>query len=122
MTKNIEAEGGELILRNKNGSVAIIPAKYRQEALDMIKDGCTNCLNDMISKLPRMKDYAKDGTVVPDKIPTELESVTIRGKKYPADSLGRYIAKLNKVTGNKVKDRISLPNINGDYTITGLNK
>jgi hypothetical protein len=60
MAKQIEAEGGELILRNKNGSVAIIPARHRQEVLDMLKDGCTNCLNDYISKLPKMKDYTNN--------------------------------------------------------------
>lgn len=73
MTKQIEAEGGELVLRNKNGSVAIIPARHRQEVLDMLKSGCTNCLNDYISKLPKMKDVAKDGTLIddpPKKLPT----------------------------------------------------
>lgn len=59
MDKHIEAEGGELVLRNSNNDVAIIPAKYRQEVLDMIKDGCKDCLNNLINKLPRMKDYPK---------------------------------------------------------------
>ena len=69
MEKRIEAEGGELILRNKNGSVAIIPAKHRQEVLGMLKDGCTNCINDYISKLPKHTDIAKEGTQIPSTTP-----------------------------------------------------
>ena len=33
----VEAEGSELILKNKSGDHVIIPKKYRQEVLDMIK-------------------------------------------------------------------------------------
>jgi len=87
MTKQIEAEGGELVLRNKNGSVAIIPARHRQEVLDMLKGGCSKCLDDYISKLPKMADVAKDGTVIPDKEPKELSEITIRGKKYPKGTI-----------------------------------
>ncbi|HOY90967.1 MAG TPA: hypothetical protein PK891_04570, partial [Bacteroidales bacterium] len=39
------------------------PKKYRQEALDMIKEGCHGCLDNLISTLPKVSDYAKDGTV-----------------------------------------------------------
>lgn len=59
----VEAEGKELVLRNSHGDMAIIPKKYRQEALDMIKEGCNGCLDNLISTLPKVKDYAKDGTV-----------------------------------------------------------
>jgi len=68
MAKQIEAEGGELVLRNKNGSVAIIPARHRAEVLGMLKDGCTNCLNDYISKLPKMSDYAEQGGIKKPKV------------------------------------------------------
>jgi len=64
MNKHIEAEGGELILRNKNGSVAIIPARHRMEVLDMLKSGCKDCLHKYISDLPKMKDYAEGGTLI----------------------------------------------------------
>ncbi len=59
----VNAEGRELVLRNSHGDMAIIPKKYRQEALDMIKEGCHDCLDNLISTLPKVKDYAKDGTV-----------------------------------------------------------
>lgn len=57
MRGNIEAEGKELVLRNSHGDMAIIPKKYRQEALDMIKEGCNGCLDNLISTLPKVKDY-----------------------------------------------------------------
>jgi hypothetical protein len=56
---NVEAEGRELVLRNSHGDMAIIPKKYRQEALDMIKEGCNGCLDNLISTLPKVSDYAK---------------------------------------------------------------
>jgi len=64
MGTKVEAEGGELILRNDKGDIAIIPANHRQEVLDMIKDGCDNCLDDYIRRLPKKSDYAEDGTVI----------------------------------------------------------
>jgi len=56
---NVEAEGKELVLRNTHGDMAIIPKKYRQEALDMIKEGCDGCLDNLISTLPKVSDYNK---------------------------------------------------------------
>jgi len=93
MAKQIEAEGGELVLRNKNGSVAIIPARHRQEVLGMLKDGCNNCLNDYISKLPKMANVAKDGTIVtdpPTKVPTKSpdgEIIHERKKAYTKEDI-----------------------------------
>jgi hypothetical protein len=63
MKGNIEAEGKELILRNSNGDMAIIPKQYRLEALDMLKEGCHGCLDNLISTLPKASNYAEDGTV-----------------------------------------------------------
>jgi len=62
---NVEAEGSELILRNKAGDHVIIPKKYRREVQDMIAEGCHNCLDDLISTLPTMDDYAQDGSIIP---------------------------------------------------------
>ena len=56
----INAEGNEIILRNKNtGDIAIIPKKFRKEVLDMIEENCKDCLNNFIEKLPRLKDLKK---------------------------------------------------------------
>jgi hypothetical protein len=64
MIDKIEAEGGELILRSKEGYIAIIPSKYRLEVLDMIKEGCEGCLNNLISTLPKL--YPNYNTKVTD--------------------------------------------------------
>ena len=63
---NIEAEGNELVLKNKAGDYVIIPKKYRTEVQDMIKDGCHGCIDALVETLPVMEDYAQDGSLLPD--------------------------------------------------------
>lgn len=62
--KNIEVEGGEFLIQSKEGHYAVIPAKHRQEVMDMVKDGCDDCINAYIQTLPKDSEYAEDGTVV----------------------------------------------------------
>jgi hypothetical protein len=85
----IEAEKGELVLQSENGDVAIIPAKYRYEALGMVEDECWKCLNDLINSLPVMEDYAEDGTLIPQNSkkkvvnpdqPVELEEFQVKAE------------------------------------------
>lgn len=64
--QNIEVEGGELLIQSKEGHYAVIPAKHRQEVMDMIKDGCDDCINNYIQALPKDSDYAEDGSLLPD--------------------------------------------------------
>lgn len=59
----IEAEGRELVLKNKGGEMAIIPKKDRSKVSKMISDNCEECLNDYISKLPKNPDVAEDGGI-----------------------------------------------------------
>lgn len=59
----VEAEGSELILRNTNGSIAIIPKKHRQEVTDMLREGCHNCLTTYIETLPKNPEIAEDGGI-----------------------------------------------------------
>ena len=61
---DIEAEGDELVLKNKAGDYVIIPKKYRREVQDMIKENCHNCIDKLVETLPIMEDYAEDGTIV----------------------------------------------------------
>lgn len=62
--QNIEVEGGELLIQSKEGHYAVIPAKHRQEVMDMVKDGCDDCINNYIQTLPKDSDYAEDGTLI----------------------------------------------------------
>ena len=80
---NIEAEGNELVLKNKAGDYVIIPKKYRTKVQDMIKEGCHCCIDNLVETLPVMEDYAEDGSLYPEEPvinsdnPIKLPEVTI---------------------------------------------
>lgn len=65
MKKNIkiEAEGQELVLRNKVGDFVIIPKKHRRKVQDMLKENCHSCIDALVDTLPIMEDYAQDGSL-----------------------------------------------------------
>jgi len=63
--KNIEVEGGELLLMSEEGHYAVIPAKDRDKVQGMVTDGCFDCVNDYIKDLPKESDYAEDGSLLP---------------------------------------------------------
>lgn len=77
---NIEAEGNELILKNKAGDYVIIPKKYRLEVQDMIKENCHSCIDKIVETLPVMEDYAEDGSLYSEYLTTESPT-----KKHPLD-------------------------------------
>jgi hypothetical protein len=66
---DIEAEGGELILKNKAGDHVIIPKNYRGRVQTMLKNKDNSSIDELVNVLPVMADYAQDGTVVPDEEP-----------------------------------------------------
>jgi len=53
----VEAEGGELILKNSYGQIAIIPKKDRKLIQKYLKEGCHTCIDEYVSKLPKVTDY-----------------------------------------------------------------
>ena len=55
----IEVERGELAIKNSKGDIAIIPAKYRREVEDMIKEKCQDCLDKLVASLPQLKTDKK---------------------------------------------------------------
>ena len=63
--KKVEVEKNELRIENDFGDVAVIPSKYRVEIQDAIKSNCHSCIDGIVESLPKMKDYAGDGTVFP---------------------------------------------------------
>ena len=69
--QNIEVEGGELLIQSKEGHYAVIPAKHRQEVMDMVKDGCDDCVNNYIQTLPKDSDYAEDGSLYSEYLTTD---------------------------------------------------
>jgi hypothetical protein len=68
MKQKVEAEGGELVLRNSHGDIAIIPAKYKLEVEDMVNGKCYRCIDNLVSTLPSLSNYAQDGNILPNQI------------------------------------------------------
>lgn len=124
--KNIEVEGGEILLMSKEGHYAVIPAKHRQEVMDMVKDGCNDCINNYIQTLPKDSDYAEDGSLYPKEPvinpdnPIKLPEVTITAeaptyikykqaweKENPFD-IDRYVEdRFNNPIGREAISRIN---------------
>ena len=86
--QNIEVEGGELLIQSKEGHYAIIPAKHRQEVMDMVKGGCDDCINSYIQTLPKDSDYAEDGSLLPE----DKKKITFEHKPYTAVQDNTYVA------------------------------
>lgn len=86
--QNIEVEGGELLIQSKEGHYAVIPAKHRQEVMDMIKDGCDDCINNYIQTLPKDSDYAEDGSLLPD----DKKKINFEPTPYVAVQDNTYVA------------------------------
>jgi hypothetical protein len=63
--KQIEAEGGEILLKNSHGDIVIIPKKDKNKIESLVNDGCGECIDSYVNTLPIMKNYAKDGSVIP---------------------------------------------------------
>lgn len=66
--KQINVEGSEIALKNSNGDIVIVPKKDRSKVEQFIKTECWGCVDNYVSGLPTMSDYAQDGTVVPSDI------------------------------------------------------
>ena len=69
--QHIEVEGGELAIRNSYGDIAIVPKYDREKVQKMIDAGCNTCIDRYVSNLPRLQDYAADGSLYPDDPPIE---------------------------------------------------
>ena len=64
MNKRIEVEGGELAIRNTFGDFAIIPRSKRVSFEELLNKGDYAGIDKLVSKLPRMANYAANGTVM----------------------------------------------------------
>ena len=114
--QNIEVEGGEILLMSKEGHYAVIPAKHRQEVMDMVKDGCDDCINNYIQTLPKDSDYAQDGSLYPEEPsinpnnPIKLPEVTITAEAPTYIKYRRAWEKENPFDIDKyVEDRFNNP-------------
>lgn len=62
----VEAEGGELVLRNNFGDYAIIPKDSRDKVKKLIEEECWSCIDDFVKDLPTYSDYAQEGSLYPN--------------------------------------------------------
>ena len=127
---NIEAEGSELILKNKAGDYVIIPKKHRLEVQDMIKDGCHGCIDALVDTLPVMADYAQDGTIVSDlyKQKTGKDWSTAKAEGLTDGSYdsnmklrqrllsNEFSNQTNTVNSSNNQSKAANTNVNEDYT------
>lgn len=81
MKQKIEAEGGELIMTNSHGDVAIIPAKDRKKLKALVKLGEHDLIDEYVSKLPKMENYAEDGSFIKTLSETTITGETIKKEK-----------------------------------------
>ena len=63
MNTKVEAQGGELVLRNAHGDVVIIPRNKRREALGYLAKGDHSAIDAIAMELPKASDYAMGGAV-----------------------------------------------------------
>jgi hypothetical protein len=82
----IEAENKELILKSKEGHVAIIPVTHRKQALKHLEEGNDKALNKLIQGLPLMSDYAEDGTLVSNTV-SPIDPPVTKKKEYTYDNV-----------------------------------
>jgi len=109
---NIEVEGDEIILQSAEGHYAIIPAKHRQEVMDMATQGCDDCINDYIQSLPKESDYAEDGSLISSlkqsKInPKNWRSSTITPEIQQHDELSAQDFTLDYIKSPKYEERLT---------------
>jgi len=84
----IEAEGGELAIKNKNGDIAIIPKERVKHVQNLIQSGKHSQVDAFIAMLPKMKGMAGGGTVIegedpkPEKTHAQLQAEYGKGVKY----------------------------------------
>lgn len=100
----ITAEGGELTLSNEKGDIAIIPKSYRNKVLKYIEEGNSKAIDDLVSSLPSMEDYAEDGTLINNEPidPPVKKSPPIKQKLNEANSFMKDWFS-NPVTKEKVE-------------------
>lgn len=58
-TVNIEAEHGEIILKNSHGDFVVIPAAKRDWVKQKLEEGCHTCIDSLVATLPTLEKYAE---------------------------------------------------------------
>lgn len=60
----INAQGGELVLRNEHGDTIIVPRERRKEAMKALLKDDHRAIDSLALQLPKAESYAAEGTVM----------------------------------------------------------
>jgi len=104
--KQINVEGNELALKNSNGDIVIVPKKDRTKVEQFIKTECWGCVDNYVSGLPKMSNYAKDGSVITDGDPPTKWQVPQSTQQYTVTDKARNLQDGGQEAVNKKAAKI----------------
>jgi hypothetical protein len=78
MNKQVEAQGGEIVIKNSHGDIAIIPRNKVETINKALEDNNHQLIDEIVSTLPNMESYAELGTVIGD--PKYSDRILIKKK------------------------------------------
>jgi hypothetical protein len=117
MSKNIEVEGGEIAIQNESGDIAIIPIKDVSRVKKMLKNPSE--LDNYVATLPKMSDYAEDGSFIDKRALTSRENIDLTKEKenYTREELLSFVDEKRKLERGEsfkpmnVTDSLNLKNV-----------
>jgi len=88
----INAQGGELVLRNEHGDTIIVPRERRKEAMKALLKDDHRAIDSLALQLPKAESYAAGGTVMKGEDPVEgmMGPETTITAKRPEKSIGNF--------------------------------
>ncbi|RTL05529.1 hypothetical protein EKK58_07710 [Candidatus Dependentiae bacterium] len=88
----INAQGGELVLRNEHGDTIIVPRERRKEAMKALLKDDHRAIDSLALQLPKAESYAAGGTVLDGQDPLEgmMGPETTITAKRPEKSIGNF--------------------------------
>jgi hypothetical protein len=104
-TTKIEAQGGEIVIRNSYDDVAIIPRNLVKKYQAYMKAGCDECIDELVASLPAMSQYAADGTVIPQGKKVKVTLPDGEQAEYSTDSVEYKNLYNSGKLANVVKDK-----------------
>jgi len=103
----IEAQGGEIVIRNNFDDVAIIPRNLVKKYQAYMKAGCDECIDELVASLPAMSQYAADGTVIPQGKKVKVTLPDGEQAEYSTDSVEYKNLYSSGKLANVVKDKVT---------------
>lgn len=106
-TTKIEAQGGEIVIRNSFDDVAIIPRNLVKKYQAYMKAGCDECIDELVASLPAMSQYAADGTVIPQGKKVKVTLPDGEQAEYSTESVEYKNLYNSGKLANVVKDKVT---------------